>query len=139
MSARAAADWARCAAWLQPALARDTDGWDMAELEARLRAGKAQLWLGQRCAAVTELAEGPSINCWLAGGHMREIVSLTPGIEAWARARGCRFATLAGRRGWARVLAPFGYAPCEGEIRKVLWWAGKLAEANPRAKRRRLT
>jgi hypothetical protein len=106
-------------ALLAPALARDTGGWDMAELRARIAQGRAQLWLGERSAVVTEIV-GDEINCWLAGGDGREIVAMAPGIEAFGRARGCRWATLSGRIGWLRLLKACGYTLHGNEIRKGL-------------------
>jgi hypothetical protein len=110
-------------ALLAPALARDAGGWDMGELRARIARGRAQLWLGERSAVVTELVRAPGgdeINCWLAGGDGREIVAMAPRLEAFGRARGCRWATLSGRIGWLRLLKPHGYALHENEIRKGL-------------------
>lgn len=90
------------------------------EVVGRLLNGTAQLWLGVRCAMVTEVVNRPrTIHVWLAGGDLQEIVSLIPGIEAWARMMGCSEATIEGRKGWARVLKPHGFTG-EPVLRKTL-------------------
>lgn len=104
--------------WLVAALeAGETEG----HLVSRLLAGTAQLWLGERCAMVTEIVNGPprAIHVWLAGGELKEIVSLTPGIAAFARSMGCAEATVNGRKGWGRALRKHGFEGF-GQLRKVL-------------------
>lgn len=113
-------EYQRARAWLLPAL--EFEGDPEAELIAKLRAGHAQLWLGEESAMVTEVhddSEGRSVHVWLAGGDLAEIVSLTPGIAAWGRMMGCVEATIEGRAGWARVLKPYGFAG-ETILRKAL-------------------
>lgn len=111
--------WATWRAWLLPAL-RDADE---AELIADLISSAAQLWPGQRSAVVTQVFEetdGPSLHVWLAGGELDDILALKPGIEAWARARGCRWVTIEGRRGWERLLKADGFERVGDELRKRL-------------------
>jgi len=45
---------------------------------------------------------------------------LIPQAEKWGRKMECDFASIASREGWARVLAPFGYAVHQVTIRKEL-------------------
>lgn len=104
-------EYDRARPWLLKAL--EFEGDPEAELVAKLRAGHAQLWLGERSAMVTEVTEEPkgrTIHVWLAGGDLDEIVSLTPGIAAWGRMMGCKEATIEGRAGWARVLKSHGFS-----------------------------
>ena len=49
-----------------------------------------------------------------------QVLALRPGLEAWARGAGCARITLDGRKGWARVLAPFGYRRAGHEIERRL-------------------
>jgi hypothetical protein len=103
-------EYQRARAWLLRALEFEGDPED--ELIAKLRDGRAQLWLGEKSAMVTEVHDEPvgrSLHVWLAGGDLAEIVSLTPGIAAWGRMMGCFEATIEGRTGWARVLKPYGF------------------------------
>lgn len=102
--------WDRCRGWLLAAL--EPGCGTEADLLADLTYGRAQLWAGERAALVTECVEdalGPCLHVWLAGGDLKEIMMLKPGIEAWGRGRGCERVTLDGREGWARVLRRHGY------------------------------
>jgi len=106
----------RARSWLLPALVDEYEE----VLIARLRAGSAQLWLGERSAMVTEIVGPPrEIHVWLAGGDLQELVSFTAGIAAFGRSMGCVTATLEGRRGWARALKQYGFRG-EGLMRKAL-------------------
>lgn len=112
-------NWAGCRAWLAPAL--EDASWD--EVAAALAAGRAQLWPGERSAMVTTLQitpEGPTCHVWLAGGELADLLAMAVGVEAWARAQGCAWVTLNGRKGWARALKRRGFAPAGEELRKKL-------------------
>ncbi len=107
--------WARCSPYIQAALdqAGGTHGIeDVARLVAQ---GRAHFWPGARCAVVTEFYDYPKLracNFWLLGGDLKELLTLLPAIEAWARSRGCARMLGGGpRAGWGRVLAPRGYRP----------------------------
>lgn len=123
MTAAIRAQFDRCRAWLEPAITIDNETTPDALL-ADLIAGRAQLWPGAASCIVTQCVlapHGPSIHGWLGGGDLADLVSLTPGIEAFGRAMGCEWATIEGRRGWARVYGPFGYVlDGEGVLRKRL-------------------
>lgn len=77
-----------------------------------LVSGRGQLWPGKNCAAVTEIIAYPRkkvLHCFLAGGDMDEIISMLEDAKAWGRAQGCTGFTIAGRKGWKRVLADHGF------------------------------
>jgi hypothetical protein len=119
MSPEAAlAEWRRCRDWLVPALEDATE----AEVMTEVASGRVQLWRGARSAMLTQLvlAHEPYVLVWLGGGDLQELMAMRPGVEAWARAHGARAARINGRRGWARALRSAGFAPCDGELRKVL-------------------
>lgn len=114
-----AAFWDRYRAWLLPALRDATEP----ELVRQLLAGQAQVWPGETGAIVTQVLadeDGRSLNVWLAGGNLAGVLALAPGIEAWARAMGCAWVSIDGRRGWTRVLRNHGYRRVGGELRKAL-------------------
>lgn len=91
----------------------------LADLATELMTGRAIAWQGQRSVVVTQ-QDGTDLHYWAAAGDLAEILSFRPGIEAWARAQGLTHITLDGRKGWARVLKPFGYEAADGGLRKAL-------------------
>ena len=106
---------------LVKALEQAQEGKTLADLERMLSDGSALLWTGNRGVLVTILynsPEGRYLHVWLGTGDMAELVSMEPGISAWARARGCRFASINGRKGWARVFKRIGFVYDDGELRK---------------------
>jgi hypothetical protein len=112
-----AAEWQRCRDWLVPVMVDTTE----AEVLALLAANQAQLWAAERAAMVLQLLKPPpTLHIWLAGGEMTDLLDMRGGMEAWARSQGCEFVTINGRRGWARVLKPYGYVPDAEEVRKAL-------------------
>lgn len=117
----------RAAPLLQAALSADDARplWTLDDVRADLEARRAHLWLGERSAMVTTITDYPAagerlIECWLAGGEMAEILSMTPVIEDWGRKVGCTQAQVCGRRGWVRQLAPLGYEHTATTVRKLL-------------------
>ena len=113
--------WERCRGWLLAALQPECG--TEADLLEDVACGRAQLWAGERAALVTQCVDDPSGRClhvWLAGGDLKDILMLKPGIEAWARGRGCERVTLDGRRGWARVLRAHGYTSNGIELERRL-------------------
>ena len=91
------------------------------EVLADLAANRAHLWLGDGAAMVLQLLRPPPVaHIWLAGGDLAGLMAMRGGLEAWARSQGCEAITINGRRGWQRVLGPFGYVPDGVELRKAL-------------------
>lgn len=73
-------------------------------------------------ASVMVLEQTPeSLNGWIVGGDLNEILALLPGAEALARAMNKPFATFQqGRKAWRRVLSRHGYVWNGVEHRKAL-------------------
>jgi hypothetical protein len=91
------------------------------EVLGLLASNQAQLWRSDHSVMVLQLLRPPpTCHIWLAAGEMDDLIAMRVGVEAWARSQGCEFVTINGRRGWARVLAPFGYEPDGEELRKSL-------------------
>ena len=119
-----AAAWARCAPFIEAALAHAGGGHSLDDIEALVAAGEARLWVSQAAAMVTLVEDEPRqrrLLIWLAGGDLDELVNdLRPRAEAWEREQGCRRVIVAGRPGWERALARHGYAPLARLIGKDL-------------------
>lgn len=123
MTAALDAQFARCRPWIVAALDRWGEGIAPDEVRRRVLAGSAQLWPGEAGALVSECvagAKGRSIHIWLAGGRLEELRAMRPGMEAWARAMGCEWATIQGRKGWDRVLGDTGFERDGPLLRKRL-------------------
>lgn len=82
-------------------------------IEAML-SGRLQLFVGERCFALTEFTNYPRmrvLNVFLAGGDIREAKKLQPGVEAFARGGGASRIEFLGkasrqmrkRLGWAAM------------------------------------
>ena len=86
--------------------------------------GMARLWLGDKCAAVTEIITYPrrkSVRIWLAGGDLGELTDeILPQIEEYAAAQGADRVEIAGRRGWQRHLAAKDYHPAAVVVTKEI-------------------
>lgn len=118
MSEAVLREWTRCRKWILPALEDVTE----IRLIQALVAGRAQLWPGRRSAVVTEMISGDEIKLilWLAGGDLREILGMQPGLEAWARAQGAASAWVDGRKGWRRVMTKKGFVAMGDKLRMAL-------------------
>jgi hypothetical protein len=78
----------------------------------RIEAGMAQIWERDHALIVTEIHDYPKcsvLHFWIAAGEKDAVISLSHDVIAWGRTQGCSRATLAGRKGWLRVLADEGW------------------------------
>jgi len=95
----------------------------VAWLDARVATGDVDVMATDRSCIVTELRQFPSgaweIHGVVAVGDKDEIAGeLIPRAEEYGRARGCVIASIASRRGWAKVLPD--YHEYQVELRKEL-------------------
>lgn len=87
--------------------------------------GMALPWMGRESLMVTKIEDYHStqervVECWLAAGDLDEIVhAIRPAIEDYARKYWCSQGAIIGRRGWGRVLAPYGYTEHATVFRKL--------------------
>ena len=103
------------------ALEQAQEGLEISDLEHMLASGKALLWTGNSGVLVTVLYEshgGRFLHVWLGTGDLEELLSFEPGISAWARARGCVYSSINGRKGWSRLFKSRGFKEFDGELRK---------------------
>jgi hypothetical protein len=89
-------------------------GYEWSEVTTDLTSGCAQLWLtmkdGVAVAAMVTRLDGDTLEIWLAGGAVLSgsIPFLETAIEA-SKSAGTTNGRITGRRGWARVLRPYGW------------------------------
>jgi hypothetical protein len=88
------------------------------DVRREIEAGKMELWIGEaaRAVAVTEFGlypKGRVLNVFLSAGAAEEMNRCLPGLEAYARGKGCIAVMFYGRAprraAWAELLP--GYRP----------------------------
>lgn len=83
------------------------------ELFSLILDGRAHLWVGDDCAAVTEIISYPrfhSLRFWLATGDLEGLIKLEEQISDWAGRNNIKRVEFAGGRpGFSRVLKNKGY------------------------------
>lgn len=104
--------------WIAQSLKRSPCGASLADIGREIQAGGARLWIGQASAAVTFPVVAQRI--WHAGGDFGDLVKLLDKAEKEWRAEGVeRIVIDDTRKGWGRVLDPYGFKPVNG-LEKVL-------------------
>jgi hypothetical protein len=108
-------DWRRCAPLIEAALEHAGGGHELADVLEGVRSGEFHFWAGEWSAVITEFIVQPhlkTLNFWLLGGCLQELMTMRPQIEAWAEAHGCKRCQGGGvHAAWGRVLAKAGYLP----------------------------
>lgn len=109
--------WNDIARLLAKAVTRGKNDWR--EVVDALGDGRAQLWLtvtDKPVAAMVTRRDGDTLEVWLAGGAV--LSGSVPYLEtaiAAAQADGATNGRIWGRKGWDRVLQPYGWRR-EGEL-----------------------
>lgn len=104
----------RCRQWIEDALEYSGGTHSFEDVVQGIVSGRMQLWPDLRGCAVTEIVLYPKksvLHVFLAGGEMQTIINMIDSAITWGKAQGCTSMTLAGRHGWSRVLAKYGYKP----------------------------
>jgi len=92
------------------ALDRSNAGGSFDDVEKAVLLGEAQLWPGDKSAAITEPVT--SLNVWLFAGDMAENAEMAVAAEAYARTLGYDQMTVTDpRKGWEKHLKLLGYEP----------------------------
>lgn len=97
---------------LEAALAHEGVGRSVEDVLEKIATGHAQMWAGENSFHITEIIVHPNrktLHVWLSGGDMQELIEMAPKLMAWGKKMGCTDATIEGRLGWERVLAPLGF------------------------------
>lgn len=95
----------RCKRWLERALEYSYGTHTIEDIEQGIANGQYILWPGQHSAVLFEIVQHPRMRVayvFLAGGSIRDIESMLPAMEDWARSIGCARAEFSGRAGWTR-------------------------------------
>lgn len=116
--------WGDIALLLDEAVKKGGNDW--AEVRETLEDGRSQLWLtvtddSEAVAAMVTRMDGDTFEIWLAGGDVlsTSVPYLETALQA-AREEGATNARIVGRKGWTRVLKPYGWQPQADELIKDL-------------------
>lgn len=102
----------RCRPWIEDALEYAGGTHLFEDIVAAVIEGRMQLWAGEKGCAVTEVIQYPRkkvIHVFLAGGDMSQIIDFEESALEFGRMNGCTTMTLAGRKGWTKVLDKHGW------------------------------
>jgi len=102
----------RCKPWLEAAIERAGGTHTLSDVVQSVVEGKMQFWPAPRGCAVTEIIKYPQkkvLHIFLAGGEMDQILDMDSSAVEFAKMNGCTGMSIAGRRGWKRVLKDKGY------------------------------
>lgn len=106
------AEMERCREWIEAALEYGGGTHDFDDVVESVKSGFMQFWPADDACAVTEIITYPKkkvLHIFLAGGNMDTIVAMNESAEYFAKLNGCSGMSIAGRKGWKRVLTTKGY------------------------------
>lgn len=84
------------------------------DVVAAIASGHMQVWANGETVAVTEVLCYPRkkvLHVFLAGGNRKELFEMLESAWAWGQSIGCTGMTLAGRKGWMKLMGKFGFTP----------------------------
>lgn len=102
----------RCREWIEAALEYSGGTHDYDDIVEAVKAGMMQFWPAEDACAVTEIMVFPKkrvLHIFLAGGNMETIIDMNESAEKFAKLNGCTGMSIAGRKGWEKMLAHKGY------------------------------
>lgn len=102
----------RCKPWLEAALELSGGTHTLDDVVQAIIKGEMQFWPAPKGCAVTEIVNYPRkkvLHIFLAGGEMEQIIDMDDSAVEFAKMNGCTGMSIAGRKGWKRVLKNKGY------------------------------
>ena len=103
--------------WIESALKKGGNTHDFVDIVDGVMSGHMQLWMGKNGCAVTEIVVYPNkkvLHVFLAGGNkgygIKQITDMHDDAMAWGKQQGCDGMTVAGRKGWKKVLQSRGWS-----------------------------
>jgi len=113
----------RCKDWIEAALERCGGTHEWSDIVEGIHSLRYQFWPAEKGCAVTEIIVFPRkkiFHVFLAGGEMDQIVDMNDSAAHFAKAQGCDGMSIAGRKGWSRVLKTEGWTESFTTLAKEL-------------------
>ena len=113
----------RCKDWIEAALEYSGGTHDWSDIVEGIHSLRYQFWPAEKGCAVTEIIMFPKkkiFHVFLAGGEMDQIVDMNDSAAQFAKAQGCDGMSIAGRKGWSRVLKNEGWTESFTTLAKEL-------------------
>jgi len=113
----------RCKDWIEAALEYSGGTHEWSDIVDGIHSLRYQFWPAERGCAVTEIIMFPKkkiFHVFLAGGEMDQIVDMNDSAAQFAKAQGCDGMSIAGRKGWSRVLKNEGWTESFTTLAKEL-------------------
>jgi hypothetical protein len=113
----------RCRKWIEGALEHSGGTHTFDDICGMVRSGALQFWPADDACAITEIIFYPRkkvLHIFLAGGNMDTIVDMNASAEHFAKLNGCTGMSVAGRRGWSKVLSHKGYSESHTTLSKEI-------------------
>ncbi len=102
--------------WIESALIKGGNTHNFKDIVDGVISGHMQLWMGANGCAVTEIVVYPNkkvLHVFLAGGDkghgIKQITDMHDDAVTWGKAQGCTGMSVAGRKGWKKVLEDKGW------------------------------
>lgn len=111
----------RCRNWIEAALEYSGGTHDFDDIVQMVKSGQLQFWPAEDACAITEILTYPKkkvLHIFLAGGNMETIVDMNTSAEYFAKLNDCTGMSIAGRKGWSKVLLDKGYKPAHTVLQK---------------------
>jgi len=115
------AEMQRCRKWIEAALEYSGGTHDYQDIVESVKTGAMQFWPAEDACAVTEIIRYPKkkvLHIFLAGGSMERIVDMEESARKFAEINGCTAMSIAGRRGWLKVLSKKGFSEAHTTLGK---------------------
>jgi hypothetical protein len=97
---------------IKEALCYGTGSHNFTDVVARVLTGTLDLYVFPNSVIIMEFTKYPNHSVYhgyIAAGDLQEILDAHPMIEKEARARKCKYLTIAGRKGWERPMKLHGW------------------------------
>jgi hypothetical protein len=111
----------RCRPWIEAALEYSHGTHVYGDIVESIQKGHMQFWPAPAGCAIPEIIIFPQkkvLHIFLAAGEKQQIVDMDDSAMAFAKAQGCTAMTIAGRKGWSRVLKTKGWTEAFTTLQK---------------------